>query len=132
VKMEFLKTAWRRIEHLWATRRSLILASGIALLVLILFLAVIVTIYDTYRKDLPSLSQLHNIEPSLVTKIYAADSTVIKEFYTERRILTPLARIPPHMIDALLATEDRRFYHHWGANLLSMCRALWVSGRESG
>lgn len=122
---KFLKTGWRRARQLWNTRRSLILASGIVLLVLILFLAVIVTTYNTYRKDLPSLSQLHNIEPSLVTKIYAADSTVIKEYYTERRILTPLKRMPPRLIDALLATEDRRFFDHWGASILSMCRAVW-------
>jgi penicillin-binding protein 1A len=106
------------------SKKSIILSS-ILLVVLILILMVVLKTYRTYRKDLPSLAQLHNIEPSLVTKIYADDGTKIKEFYTERRLLTPLKRMPPHLIDALLATEDRRFFKHWGANTLSMCRALW-------
>ena len=76
---------------------------------------------------MPSLEQLHNIEPSLATKIYSFDGKVIKEFFTEKRTLVPLKRMPQHLIDALLATEDRRFFKHWGVNLLSMCRAVWVS-----
>ncbi|MGB2805399.1 MAG: PBP1A family penicillin-binding protein [Candidatus Zixiibacteriota bacterium] len=125
VNTEFLKNSWQRAKQLWRTRRNVVLACGTALLVLILFFVAVVKTYYTYKKDLPSLSQLHNIEPSLVTKIYAADSTVIKEFYTERRILTPLKRMPPYLIDAVLATEDRRFFTHWGANIPAMGRALW-------
>ncbi|MFQ6032611.1 MAG: penicillin-binding protein 1A, partial [Candidatus Zixiibacteriota bacterium] len=34
-------------------------------------------------------------------------------------------RMPPHLIDALLATEDRRFFKHWGVNLLALARAFW-------
>ena len=122
---EFLKTGWRRAKQLWDTKRKLVVAIEAILLVLVILLVAGIKTYNTYKKDLPSLSQLHNIEPSLVTKIYAADSTVIKEFYTERRILTPLTRIPQHLIDALLATEDRRFFDHWGASILSMSRAVW-------
>jgi len=125
MKIEFLKTAWIRISQLGSRRKKLLIISGAILFVLVLFLTVIIKTYNTYKRDLPSLAQLHNIEPSLVTKIYSADGNVIKEFYTERRILIPLRRIPSHLIDALLATEDRRFFDHWGANLLAMGRALW-------
>jgi penicillin-binding protein 1A len=127
MKTESLKTAWAAATRFCGKRKKLLIISGVILHVLVLFLAVTIKTYNTYKGDLPSLAQLHNIEPSLVTKIYSADGHVIKEFYTERRILTPLKRIPPHMIDALLATEDRRFFDHWGANLLSMCRAVWNS-----
>ncbi|MCK4404119.1 MAG: PBP1A family penicillin-binding protein [candidate division Zixibacteria bacterium] len=114
-----------RISQFCSSRKKLLILSGAILFVLVLLFAAIIKTYNTYKKDLPSLTQLHNIEPSLITKIYSADGEVIKEFYTERRILTPLKRIPPHLIDALLATEDRRFFDHWGANLLAMGRALW-------
>ncbi len=125
MKIEFLKTAWIRISQLGSRRKKLLIISGAILLVLVLFLTAIIKTYNTYKRDLPSLAQLHNIEPSLVTKIYSADGNVIKEFYTERRILIPLRRIPSHLTDALLATEDRRFFDHWGASLLAMGRALW-------
>jgi len=123
--MEFLRIAWIAITQFWGRRKKPLIVSGIIFLALVLFFIAIIKTYNTYKRDLPSLAQLHNIEPSLVTKIYSADGEIIKEFYTERRILTPLKRISPHLIDALLATEDRRFFDHWGANLLSMGRALW-------
>ncbi len=107
-------------------KKKPLIIGGSILLVLLLLVGVIRTYY-VLEKDLPSLSQLHNIEPSLITKVYSANGEVIKEFYTERRILIPLKRMPPYLIDALLATEDRRFFKHWGVSLLSMCRAVWVS-----
>ncbi len=125
LKMKFLKTARIQIRKFWGRRKKVLIILGAILFVLVLLFTAIIKTYNTYKKDLPSLAQLHNIEPSLVTKIYSADGEVIKEFYTERRILTPLKRIPPRLIDALLATEDRRFFDHWGANLLAMGRALW-------
>jgi penicillin-binding protein 1A len=124
--MKFLKTAWIKTRNFWGRKKKALIISGTILFALALLLVAIIKSYNTYEKDLPSLAQLHNIEPSLVTKIYSAEGEVIKEFYTERRILTSLKRIPPPLIDALLATEDRRFFNHWGVNLLSICRALWV------
>lgn len=116
-----------RIKDLWHSHRRLIIVTALFLIPLVILLVAGVRTYKAYSRDLPSLTQLHNIEPSLVTKIYSGDGTVIKEFYTERRLLTPLKKMPPHLIDAILATEDRRFFKHWGVNSLSMCRALWES-----
>ena len=121
------RSIWSKIEDLWRRRKTWIVAAGAVLSAVVVLAVAAIGTYFAYRKDLPSLEQLHNIEPSLVTKVYSADGTVIKEFYTERRILIPLKRMPPHLVDALLATEDRRFFQHWGVNSLSMCRALWSS-----
>ncbi len=65
-------------------------------------------------QGLPSLEQLENYEPDLATKVYSADGKLIKEFFTERRFFTPLSQIPENMIQAVLATEDHRFFKHWG------------------
>ena len=43
-----------------------------------------------------------------------------------------VAQISPHLIEALLATEDRSFYHHFGVNPLSIARAMWVNYRAGG
>jgi penicillin-binding protein 1A len=46
----------------------------------------------------------------------------------------PFARIPKHLIDALVASEDRRFYEHWGLDPRAMARAVWstLTGRTQG
>ncbi len=73
--------------------------------------------YRVYQSDLPSFEQLHNIEPSLKTKIYDRNGTLLKEFFSENRVLTPFEQIPSDLVNMLLASEDRKFYDHWGMNL---------------
>ncbi len=68
------------------------------------------------QSDLPSPAQLNNIQPRLITRVYDRNGEVLKEFYTERRILIPYNQIPPYLVDCLLATEDRKFYDHWGVD----------------
>lgn len=132
--MKFLKQVWNQIKgFIEEEKRKILIILGSILFVIIISLITIIVAYNTYKKDLPSLAQLHNIEPSLVTKIYSADGKVIKEFYTERRISTPLEKIPPYLINALLASEDRRFFNHWGSicSLYVVLSGI-VSGPESG
>lgn len=97
---------------------------AVVILIFILLTISLAKTYKTYKKDLPSLTQLHNIEPNLSTKLYAADGKLIKEFYTERRTLIPLKEMPSCLVDALLAAEDRKFYRHWGIDLSGVARAL--------
>ena len=107
---------------------TLLLYAALSLIViLIAFLT-----YNTYSNDLPSFEQLHNIQPRLVTKVYSEDGRLIKEFYKERRILIAYSDIPPSLKNALLATEDRRFYKHWGVDPLSVIRALFVNMYRGG
>jgi len=73
--------------------------------------------YSIYQEDLPSFDQLHNIEPSLKTKIYDRNGRLLKEFFSENRALTPYRDMPQPLIEMLLATEDREFYDHWGINI---------------
>ena len=89
--------------------------AGFALILLTIIFGLV--LYLAYRKDLPSLAQLHNIEPSLITRVYDSNGNVLKEFYNQRRMLVPYNKIPPYLIDCLLAVEDRKFYTHWGADL---------------
>lgn len=56
--------------------------------------------------------------------ILAADGSKIAEFYSENRVLVPLADVPKVAIDALLASEDNRFYSHNGVDLKGTARAL--------
>ena len=65
-------------------------------------------------RDLPSLEQLENYDPDLVTRIYSADGVVLNELFVQKRVFVELHRIPEYMKNAVIASEDRRYYDHWG------------------
>lgn len=112
-------------------KRKLIVRSALGFaLTFFCFLLVITLIWKSWQKDLPSPFELANIEPWLGTRIYSADGQALKDFYMERRILVPLKEIPPHMVDALLSTEDKRFYNHWGVDLIRVPKALLVNFKQ--
>lgn len=73
---------------------------------------------------LPPLEELERLAPSLITRMYARDSTLIREFYTERRIWTPLDKVPERQINAVLAIEDQGFFRHSGVDLMAIPASL--------
>lgn len=85
-----------------------------------------------FSRDLPSLDLLQNYQPSLVTTVYSDDRQPIGQFFIERRILTPLALIPKSLTQAVIATEDARFFEHPGLDYVGMLRAAWTNIRHGG
>jgi len=96
------------------------------LVVLIGLIAVLSSVYFLSR-NLPSLEQLENYDPDLVTRIYSADGIVLNELFVQKRVFIELDRIPEHMQHAIVASEDRRFYNHWGLSLRSVARAIVIN-----
>src|SRR6267143_4123046 len=74
--------------------------------------------------SLPSVAQLETFDASEGTKVYDDNDELITEFHVERRIFVPLAQIPKALRDAIIATEDRRFYSHWGIYPIGIARAV--------
>ena len=85
-----------------------------------------------FSRDLPSLDLLQNYQPSLVTTVYSDDRQPIGQFFIERRILTPLPEIPKTLTQAVIATEDARFFEHPGLDFIGMLRAAWTNIRHGG
>lgn len=116
-------------------KKRLLIVTGIAAVVGVGLLIFLFTLTD----DLPSLTQLENFDPSLITRIRSADGVVVKELYNQRRVLVPLEKIPPYMVDGLLATEDHHYYNHWGVNVSRIFKAFavdlfhfsWVQGAST-
>jgi len=96
------------------------------LVVLLGFIAVISTVLFLSR-NLPSLEQLENFDPDLVTRIYSSDGKVLNELFVQKRVFVELDKIPDHMQHAIVASEDRRFFEHWGLSLRSVARAIVVN-----
>ncbi|TRX52038.1 PBP1A family penicillin-binding protein [Fulvivirga sp. M361] len=74
--------------------------------------------------ELPSEEQLKNIQNNLSTEIYSADGKIIGKFHIQERTSVDFEDISKHAIDALVATEDTRFYSHHGIDYRSLVRVL--------
>ena len=96
---------------------------------LVVFLGLIAVLSSVLflSRNLPSLEQLENFDPDLVTRIYSSDGKVLDELFVQKRVFIELDKIPEHMQDAIVASEDRRFFKHWGLSLRSVARAVVVN-----
>ncbi len=111
-------------------KRSLILA-GIILLAGIVCgstLGVFLTLTD----DLPRIQELEDFRPSSVTKLYSVEGDLIGEFFLEKRVPVALDEIPIQLRQAVIATEDRRFYEHAGLDWRGIARAIVKDIRAGG
>ncbi len=113
--------------------KSAFLKKKVILWLLILFLpvllvaAAVVVTYNHFLPELPSLSQLEQINPKLVTNIYDMNGKIAHEYYVERREWVSFDSIPENAIHAVMATEDREFYNHWGMNVWAIPSAIMES-----
>ncbi len=81
-------------------------------------------VYTTVEGNLPSLEHLENPQTSYATQIYSSDGVLIDYLFVERRVPLTLDSIPKDFINALIATEDRKFYEHWGIHLARLFKAM--------
>jgi penicillin-binding protein 1A len=111
-----MRTAFADPEfRLWFRRIGLVLAVPAAI-----GLAALAYAWLT----LPPLERLERMEPSLITRMFDKDSNLLREYYVERRVWTPLEKVPPRQINAVLAIEDRDFWTHGGVDLEAIGASL--------
>src|SRR6266542_3868647 len=81
-------------------------------------------------RSLPSVTAVESFDPSEGAKVYDDNDELITEFHVERRIFVPLAQIPKALQDAVIATEDARFYCHHGVDPTGIARAIYQNWRR--
>jgi penicillin-binding protein 1A len=74
--------------------------------------------------EIPSKKKLRNIQNQVASEIYSADSVLLGRYYFQDRTEVGYEEIAPVVIDALIATEDVRFYNHSGVDYVSLGRVL--------
>lgn len=82
--------------------------------------------------SMPDLDDIENPSASLASQVYAEDGTLMGKYYIEDRINVQYKDISKHIIEALIATEDERFYEHSGIDARSLGRAIFYLGSEGG
>lgn len=91
------------------------------------FLVVVVLFFLISKEVLgpmPTFEQLENPENNLAAEVYSEDGFLLGKFYIQNRTWTQYRDISPHIVDALIATEDIRFYKHSGIDLKGLARVI--------
>ncbi|HEX2353405.1 MAG TPA: PBP1A family penicillin-binding protein, partial [Xanthobacteraceae bacterium] len=87
-----------------------------------------------YSQSLPDYSQLQDYEPAVMTRVHAADGSLLAEYARERRLYIPIQAVSKLVINAFIAAEDKNFYEHGGIDFSGIARAgvLYVQQYGSG
>ena len=95
-------------------------------IVFVLGAAVVGIVIWHYEKDLPDYTTLRDYEPPVMSRVHAADGTLLAEYARERRLFLPAAAIPPLVKQAFLSAEDKNFYSHFGIDPEGLVRAVSI------
>lgn len=74
--------------------------------------------------SLPSFTELESPKTSLASEVYAREGVLLGKYYDEDRINVEFKDLPKHLINALVATEDKRFYDHSGIDVYGLGRVF--------
>lgn len=74
--------------------------------------------------ELPDTQTLQNPKTNLATEVYSSDMKVLGKYYAENRTNVKFREISPNVVNALVATEDARFYEHSGVDVRALFRAV--------
>ena len=134
VQMKTIRKKGRRQSK--SQRRILKWAKGLSLAFLFFALGSALglgVVFYYFSLSLPNIGPLlQGYDPPQISRIVAADGTVIGELFTERRTVVPIDQIPQVMLDAVISAEDADFREHEGLDYPGMVRALLrnvLSGR---
>src|ERR1700689_3246525 len=95
-------------------------------IVFVVATAVAAAVIWKFEQDLPDYSQLKNYAPAVMTRVHAADGSLLAEYARERRLYLPSAAIPDLVKQAFIAAEDKNFYSHHGFDPEGIVRAAMV------
>lgn len=82
--------------------------------------------------DLPSFDELENPKTDLATEIMSSDGEVLGKYFHENRVNVKYEELSPNLVNALVSTEDERFWKHAGIDIRSTARAVIFMGKKGG
>ena len=119
-----IKSRWQQFNGKYPRLSWAIL--GISASAFLLVFSVALFVLLTYRGtfgELPTYSELKNIQNSTASEVYTEDGILLGKYYIENRVNADFDELSPFLLDALVATEDARFFKHSGVDF----RALMLS-----
>lgn len=104
----------------WIKRFWITYLSGVALVVILFTM-----ISLGWLGFMPSFNDLENPQTNLATEVYSADGELLGKYYLENRSPCKFEELSPNLVNALIATEDARYYKHSGVDARALGRVLF-------
>ncbi|MEL6864253.1 MAG: transglycosylase domain-containing protein [Bacteroidota bacterium] len=138
-----LRAKFDHVLQRWLTFRdqkpiaawSLLLGGGLAASALLLVIGLVLLVRLGAFGALPSKTDLAAIQNNTASEVYSADGVLLGKYYIENRTLVDYEDISPDLLNALVATEDARFFNHGGIDMRAWVRVLLKTillGDDSG
>ncbi len=96
------------------------------------YLSIAVAVIYGYKEGLPSFDKLEDVDPAQTTNIFSRDGAELKKFWVQRRDPISFDQLPITAVDALIVTEDQRFWGHWGVSVPDIIRVVLRNVYTSG
>ena len=129
--MEYLKKAFIRFckwyKGLYIGRPWYVKLCTVTMSLILLFISYLIAVDINFLwlfGRSPSMSVIKNPEPNIASELYSADGVMIGKFFNENRTPVKYVEVNPVFWQALIATEDERFYHHFGIDFQGVVAAL--------
>ncbi|RQW61654.1 penicillin-binding protein 1A [Vibrio viridaestus] len=106
----------------------------LALICIVLGSGTIIGFYYYVKPELPDVATLKDVKLQTPMQVFSKDGKLIAQFGEKRRIPLKLSEIPPELREAFIATEDSRFYEHYGFDPIGIVRAaiaVMISGNAT-
>ncbi len=85
-----------------------------------------------FSVGLPDYKQLADYRPLVTSRLYANDGSLMAEYANEKRSFVSIESIPPLVISAFMAAEDKNFYEHGGIDFMGLARAMIINVKNIG
>jgi penicillin-binding protein 1A len=117
------------------TTKYLIILWSLYSFAFVLFIVIMVLIGHGKMGFMPDFARLENPQTNLASELITEDGELLGKYFIENRSFVDYEELAPHLVDALVATEDVRYYRHSGIDLRSLARVAFFSvllGRDEG
>lgn len=127
-KRKTKKARTKKVSYKGYVKALWILALGAVLSVVLLVLLAALGAFGS----LPSFEQIENPKSNLASQLITADGKLLGKYYKDNRTHTDYGDLSPNLVNALVATEDERYYEHSGIDFRSLARAVVLLGSAGG
>ena len=97
--------------------------SVLSIILCIMFFSLSFSILWKYSPELPGYNKILEYKPDLSSRLYTSDGKLLKSYHRQERVFIPIERIPKDLIHAFISSEDKKFYSHYGIDLIAIIRA---------